>query len=404
MTSAAPSQSPSSAILAINSGASSVKFALFGAVGDGKLRWSGEVDRIGQAGGRLCIVDSQGKTLLDDARPVKTHEDALGLVLEAIEHRASSVEVAAAGHRIVHGGEEGDRPQLITPTVEVRLRKLTPLAPLHQPHNLAGVAAIRRMRPDLTQVACFDTAFHHTLPRLATLVPLPRALRDEGLRRYGFHGLSYEYVTETLRADGVDLESERIIVAHLGDGASMCAIKGGRSVETTMGFSTMSGLPMASRCGDLDPGAILYLLLEKGLAADRVQDLLYRRSGLFGLSGFSGDMRQLLAHPDHPGATEAVDFFCYQARKHLAALTATLGGLDRLVFTGGVGAHAPVVREKICDGLGYLGVALDPARNLGGERLISDQSSGVPIEAFLTDEQAVIARQVRQVLQFQWES
>jgi acetate kinase len=203
-------------------------------------------------------------------------------------------------------------------------------------------------------------------------------------------------VTETLRADGVDLERERIIVAHLGDGASMCALKGGRSIETTMGFSTLAGLPMATRCGDLDPGAVLYLLLEKGITPDQVQQLLYRQCGWLGVSGFSGDMQELLDHPDHPGAVEAVDFFCYQARKHLAGLTAVLGGLDRLVFTGGVGAHAPAVREKICSGLDYLGISLDLARNLRGERLLSSGGGRVLVGAFATDEQSVIARQVRQ--------
>jgi acetate kinase len=390
------SRSADTAILAINAGASSVKFALFDASGSGSRHWSGEIDRIGQAGGRLRIVDPRGRTVLDEARRVENHEEALVLVLKMVEQRASSVRVVAAGHRIVHGGEEGDRPLLITPAVEARLHKLTPLAPLHQPHNLAGVAALRSARPDLPQVACFDTAFHHSLPRLATLTTLPRALRQEGVRRYGFHGLSYEYVTETLRADGVDLERERIIVAHLGDGASMCALKGGRSIETTMGFSTLAGLPMATRCGDLDPGAVLYLLLEKGITPDQVQQLLYRQCGWLGVSGFSGDMQELLDHPDHPGAVEAVDFFCYQARKHLAGLTAVLGGLDRLVFTGGVGAHAPAVREKICSGLDYLGISLDLARNLRGERLLSSGGGRVLVGAFATDEQSVIARQVRQ--------
>jgi acetate kinase len=390
------SRSADTAILAINAGASSVKFALFDASGSGSRHWSGEIDRIGQAGGRLRTVDPRGRTVLDEARRVANHEEALVLVLKMVEQRASSVRVVAAGHRIVHGGEEGDRPLLITPAVEARLHKLTPLVPLHQPHNLAGVAALRSARPDLPQVACFDTAFHHSLPRLATLTTLPRALRLEGVRRYGFHGLSYEYVTETLRADGVDLERERIIVAHLGDGASMCALKGGRSIETTMGFSTLAGLPMATRCGDLDPGAVLYLLLERGITPDQVQQLLYRQCGWLGVSGFSGDMQELLDHPDHPGAVEAVDFFCYQARKHLAGLTAVLGGLDRLVFTGGVGAHAPAVREKICSGLDYLGISLDPARNLRGERLVSSGGGRVLVGAFATDEQSVIARHVRQ--------
>ena len=389
------------AILAINCGASSVKFGLYSAAGLGERHWYGEVERVGRADGRIWMVDPRGRSILDEPQEVPSHEEALNRVLDVIEHRAAPVRLAAAGHRVVHGGEAGDGPLLITPAVEARLRALTPLAPLHQPHNLAGIDALRRARPQLPQIACFDTAFHHALPRLATITGLPRDFRAEGVRRYGFHGLSFEYVTGVLRAEGVDLERERIVVAHLGDGACLCALKAGRSVDTSMGFSTLAGLPMATRSGDLDPGAVLYLLSEKRLSPDQVQQMLYHQCGWLGLSGLSGDMQELLAHPDHPGAAEAVDFFCYQARKHLAGLTAVLGGLDRLVFTGGVGANAPVIRAKICAGLDYLGIALDLGRNMQGDRRISEESAKVAIEAFPTDEGMAIARHVRGVLEHQ---
>jgi acetate kinase len=232
------------------------------------------------------------------------------------------------------------------------------------------------------------------------LTGLPHALADEGILRYGFHGLSYEYVmTELKRRNGPDVANDRTVVAHLGNGASMAAIRDGRSVETTMGFSTLGGLPMGTRAGDLDPGIVLYLLMEKGMTAEQVQHLLYQRSGLLGLSGLSRNMQELLARADaEPTAAEAVDFFCYQARKHLAALTASLGGLDRLVFTGGIGANAPAIRAKICEGLAYLGIAIEERRNAGGDRTISADQSAVLVEAFPTDEELMIARHVRHVL------
>jgi acetate kinase len=271
---------------------------------------------------------------------------------------------------------------------------------LHLPHNLAGIAAVRQARPDLPQVACFDTAFHHGVPRLAQLTGLPRAFADEGIHRYGFHGLSYEHVmAELQRRHGPAVAKERIVIAHLGNGASMAAIGDGRSVETTMGFSTLGGLPMGTRSGDLDPGIVLYLLMEKGMTAQQMQRLLYEQSGLLGLSGLSRNMQELLSRAGaEPAAAEAVDFFCYQARKHLAALTATIGGLDRLVFTGGIGANAPAIRSKICDGLAYLGVEVDERRNAGGERAISADKTPVLVEAFPTDEELMIARHVRHVV------
>ena len=385
------------AVLVINSGSSSVKFALFA---DEPLQrlWSGSVGRIGLADGRLHALDGRGSTVLDETRRIDDHDVALALLLETIAAHPDRIPLVAVGHRVVHGGADCDCPVVVTPAIEARLRRLNPLAPLHQTHNLAGIAAVRTARPGLPQVACFDTAFHHNLPRLATLTALPRELHRRGLRRYGYHGLSYEYVVGALREDGVDVDRERIVVAHLGNGASMCAVNAGCSVETTMGFSTLAGLPMGTRCGDLDPGIVLYLLAEWGMTAVGIQHLLYEESGLLGLSGSSRNMQDLLARADDPAAAEAIEFFCYQARAHLAALTATLGGLDRVVFTGGIGANAPVVREKICDGLGYLGISIDPVRNAMGARVVSDETRPVVVEARATDEELMIARHTRQIL------
>ena len=387
-----------SAIIVINCGSSSVKFALFAAAQSLSRLRSGSVDRIGLANGHFHIADADGVTITNKTGFFSNHATALGQVLEAVERDASTPRLMAVGHRVVHGGAECDCPVVITRALEARLRKFIPLAPLHQPHNLAGITAIRNVRPDIPQVACFDTAFHHALPRFAILTGLPREFCDQGIRRYGFHGLSYEYVVDALHGYGVDLDAERIIIAHLGNGASMCAVRGGRSVETTMGFSTLAGLPMGTRCGDLDPGIVLYLLTEKGMTVERVQHLLYEESGLLGVSGFSRNMQDLLARAAEPAAAEAVELFCYQACRHLAALTATLGGLDRLVFTAGIGANAPVIRAKICSNLGYLGIELDAGRNTSGNRIISADGSRVTVEAFPTDEELMIARHVRRLL------
>lgn len=397
MTEAALSHDPS-ALLVINSGSSSVKFAIFSAAEYPVRVASGAVERIGLPGARLRILDSDGATIVEKPEEIPDHRTAVSVILDAIEERAFEVSLVAAGHRVVHGGPDCDCPAVVTEPLEARLRRLEPLAPLHQPHNLDGIAAVRAARPGLLQVACFDTAFHHGLPRLATLTALPREFFDEGIRRYGFHGLSFEYVVDSLRAAGVNVERERIVVAHLGNGASMCAVGGGRSIETTMGFSPLAGLPMGTRCGDLDPGVLLYLLGERNMSVERVRRLLYEESGLLGVSGLSRNMRDLLAQPAKSAATEAVELFSYQARRHLAALTASLGGLDRLVFTGGIGANAPQIREKICSGLGYLGVVLDLERNAAGVRRISADGDGVMIDAFPTDEEFIIARHVHRLL------
>ncbi len=313
-------------ILVINSGSSSLKFAIF-ANEDGLARlFSGAVERIGIGQSRFHVADGNGAAALDATETIADHNAALACVLAALERGLKAPRVCAVGHRVVHGGEDCDCPLQVTEALEQRLRALIPLAPLHLPHNLAGIRAVRDARPDLPQVACFDTAFHHALPRLAQLIALSRQLSASGIRRYGFHGLSYEYVVDHLRHNGVDLGAERIVIAHLGNGASMCAVREGRSLETTMGFSTIAGLMMGTRCGDIDPGVVLYLLKERGLSTEEVETLLYQRSGLLGVSGLSSDMAELLAREDDPAAREAVDLFCYRARHHLAALTAVLGG------------------------------------------------------------------------------
>ncbi|GBE42681.1 acetate kinase [bacterium BMS3Bbin10] len=386
-----------SAILVINCGSSSVKFALFAGEGDAQRRLvSGALERLGLPEARFRARDEDRNILIDETHDIPNHVSALDLLLSRVETLGPHYQIQAVGHRVVHGGDDCDCPLPVTPALEARLRKLIPLAPLHLPHNLAGIMAVRVRRPDLLQVACFDTAFHKGLPRLARLTGLPRRFEKEGIRRYGFHGLSYEYVMgELRRRHGSAVAGERIIVAHLGNGASMAAIEGGRSVDTSMGFSTLGGLLMGTRSGDLDPGIVLHLLMEKGMTAEQVMHLLYEQSGLLGISGLSRNMKELLAQSDMvAAAAEAVDFFCYQARKHLAALTASLGGLDRLVFTGGIGANASEIRTGICEGLGYLGIVLDGTRNAAGKQTISGSGSEVVVEAFPTDEEQVIARGV----------
>jgi acetate kinase len=363
---------PNSVILVINSGSSSIKFALFAAEGLSRL-WAGAINRIGLTKSQFHATDRTGTKIFDKITNVPDHTIALKLLLDAVDRQSSGTRLLAVGHRVVHGGQRCDCPVLVTRALEVRLRKLNPLAPLHQPHNLAGIAAVRRARRNIPQVACFDTAFHHRLPNLARLTALPRELYNQGIRRYGFHGLSYEYIVDELRRNEIDVRKELVILAHLGNGASMCALKDGASIETTMGFSTLSGLPMGSRCGDLDPGVLLYLL---------------------GLSELSSNMEDLLKQLSKPSVAEAVEFYCYQARRQLAALTASLGGVDRLVFTGGIGANAPFIRKQICNGLKYLGIEIDQERNAEGARLISSDTGRVAIEAFATDEEMMIARHV----------
>lgn len=382
------------AILVVNAGSSSLKFALFAQGSEPVRLWSGAAERIGLADSRIQAFDRSGNEVLMHSGRVANHEVALGLVMREIENHPSGASLAAVGHRVVHGGQKCDCSAIVTGELEAELRRLIPLAPLHQPHNLAGISAVRAQRPALPQVACFDTAFHHSTHRLAKLTSLPRQYFEQGVQRYAFHGLSYEFIVDSLRCDGVDVDAERIIVAHLGNGASMCALSGGRSLDTTMGFSTLAGLPMGTRCGDIDPGILLYLMSELDMTASDIEHLLYEECGLLGLSGISRNMRDLLDRPDDTNAVEAIEAYCYQVRRHIGALTSVLGGIDRLVFTAGIGANAAQVRGKICEGLGYLGITLDKEKNAGGARTISATGSDVIVQAFPTDEEMTIARHV----------
>lgn len=382
-------------LLVINSGSSTIKFALFDAGAEQAKLFGGVLDRIGDSRSRFVVKTATGDIVADQQIKVDDHDIAFGVLADYAKTLAADRPIVAVGHRVAHGGADCDCPVLVTDEIEERLEQLVPLAPLHMPHNLAGISAMRKDYPKLPQVACFDTAFHRSLPRLAKLTGLPRQFQAAGIERYGFHGLSYESAVAALQKSGVVVERERIIIAHLGNGASMCALKNGRSLETTMGFSPLTGLLMGTRCGDLDPGAVLHLQTAMGMSPEAVQNLLYEQSGLLGISGISNDMRDLIAQPESAPAREAIELFCYRAKQHLGALTAVLGGLDRLVFTGGIGQNAPEIRERICDGLNHFGLALDVEANGAGLGLISRQGAAVIIQTIASDEESMIARHVQ---------
>ena len=382
-------------VLTLNAGSSSVKFALYPAGRpEGVPRLSGIADGLG-SGARLRVQGAGGAALADGPLPgaggaPANHDDALRATLDLLGEHAPDARVAAVGHRIVHGGVEFDHPVAIDDAVLARLAALEPLAPLHQPHNLAGVRAARHAFAGVPQVACFDTAFHRAQPELNQRFALPRALHEEGVRRYGFHGLSYESLCAQLAARG--LLAGRVVAAHLGHGASICAIRDGRSVATTMSFSPLDGLPMGTRCGRLDAAVVLHLLQQRAMAPERIARLLYRESGLLGLSGLTGEMRELAASQE-PAAREAIDYYVEHACRELAAMVAALDGIDRLVFTGGIGQNAAAIRARIVHRLGWMGLALEPAANDRGAELVSAPGSAAAILVLATDEEAVIARQ-----------
>ena len=381
-------------LLVLNAGSSSIKFSVF-EVGERAaaptLRVRGEVDGLG-ARPRFVAKDEAGARLADDGLAAgATHDDALGTMLAWIEARLADAELIAAGHRVVHGGVRHASPVRITAEVMQELEALVPLAPLHQPHNLEAIKALAKRRPALSQVACFDTAFHATQPAVAQAFALPRALGEAGIKRYGFHGLSYEYIASVLPEHLGDGADGRVVVAHLGAGASMCAMRGRRSVATTMGFTALEGLPMGTRTGSIDPGVILYLLTERGMSAGEVTDLLYKKSGLLGLSGVSSDVRELLAS-DSPHAAWALDVFVYRVGRELGSLAAALGGLDALVFTAGIGEHAAPIRARVCRDASWLGVELDDEANQRGGPRISVHGSRATTWVIPTDEELMIAR------------
>jgi acetate kinase len=346
------------------------------------------------------VHDPDGQSLADRAWPGARPDFSalLTTVLEWIDEHLGCDQLIAVGHRVVHGGSRYDRPELVTPALLDALDALAPLAPLHQPHNIAPIRAIAAARPHLPQVACFDTAFHHGMPYVATRFALPLDIEAMGVRRYGFHGLSYDYIARRLRGLAPKLASGRVIAAHLGNGASLCALDNGRGIDTTMGFTALDGLMMGTRCGNLDPGVILYLEQARGLSPSEIEDLLYRKSGLLGVSGGIGsDMRTLLDSPD-PRAAAAIELFVFRIAREIGALTASLGGLDGIVFTAGIGEHAPRIRAAIAARLGWLGAVLAEAANNRGAAVISMPESAIELRVIPTDEEDMIARQSLEVL------
>ncbi|MDQ2106072.1 acetate/propionate family kinase [Azospirillum isscasi] len=390
------------AILVINAGSSSLKFSVFRETGAGAVQAAinGQISGIGTEP-RFEAKDAAKRPLAERAWTAGEPSDRtalLAFLLGWIEERLEGAKLLAAGHRVVHGGTRHAAPVLLTPAVMEELEGFIPLAPLHQPHNLAAIRALAEAHPELPQVACFDTAFHRGQPWQAQMFAIPRELTDEGVRRYGFHGLSYEYIARRLPELAPDLADGRVVVAHLGSGASMCAIHAGRSVDSTMGFTALDGLPMGTRCGNIDPGVLIYLMRQKGMGADAIEKLLYNKSGLLGVSGVSNDMRALLDSAD-PHAQEAVELFCFRIAKETGALAASMGGIDALVFTAGIGERSAPVRARVGDKLAWLGVVLDPAANEANGPLISAPDSRIPVYVIPTDEEQMIALHTRKALE-----
>ena len=386
-------------ILVINAGSSSIKFSVFADTSDGRLAATvhAAVSGIGTAP-RLTASDAAGTPLADTAVASDGHEAAFSAFHAwATGHFGGTAGYSGIGHRVVHGGTEYSQPVLIDDEVIAALEALVPLAPLHQPHHIAAIRAVAVTAPDVPQVACFDTAFHRTQPWLARAFALPRELSAKGIVRYGFHGLSYEYIASVLPQIAPEIAAGKVIIAHLGNGASLCAIENGRSVATTMSFTPVDGLVMGTRTGALDPGVILYLLQHEGMPAEAVATLIYEQSGLLGVSGLTSDMRELLAS-DLPAAREAVDLFTYRIGRELGSLAAALGGLDAIVFTGGIGEHAAQIRARVCRDAAWLGVRIDEADNAAGGPRLSPAGALVPAWVVPTDENLMIARHTCRVL------
>ena len=385
-------------ILTINAGSSSLKAAFYDTDGGERRIHAVQAERIGQRGGRIRIEDRDGAKLLDRPQDLDDHASALRAFLEWRLGQGLATAPQAIGHRIVHGGSAFRAPHLVTSEVLAELHRLAPIDPDHLPQALAVIAVTTELYPGTPQVACFDTAFHRSMPRVAQLYALPANLAEAGIIRYGFHGLSCEYIVDALGAIDREAANGRVIVAHLGNGASMTAIQGGASVDTTMGFTPTGGLVMGTRSGDLDPGVLLHLLHD-GMTPTALDHLVHHEAGMLGVSGASGDMRDLLdQEPTDPRAADAVALFCYVARKSLGGLVAVLGGLDTLVFTAGIGEHAAQVRERICAGLECFGVELDPARNARHAPIISRDGSRAVVRVMTTDEDRMIARHVARLI------
>lgn len=381
-------------MLTINAGSSSIKFALFEIepkAGPCLLN-HGEIEGIGTA--PHFLARDQGGTVLAERRwtdAAITHETVFAELLRWIDGHLGEARLVAAGHRVVHGGRRLVAPAQVTAAVLAELDSLVPLAPLHQPHSLSAIRAVATLRPELVQVACFDTAFHRTNAAVVRRIALPRELTDQGIERYGFHGLSYEYIASRLPETAPGLAGGKVVVAHLGNGASLCALAAGQSVDTTMGFTALDGLVMGTRCGALDPGVVLYLLQARGMTASAVEHLLYAQSGLLGVSGVSSDMRALIeSHGPH--AREAIELFAFRIAREAGAMAMTLGGLDGVVFTAGIGEHVAPVRRQVCERLAWLGIAIDDAANDRGDPCISRSDSRVAVWVIPTNEELMIAR------------
>ncbi len=380
-------------ILTLNAGTSSVKFAAFAHEAAGlEVLASGQIEGLGAKATFLAETASGAKSAyaFDESRGRVNHRAAMAAIMSWLGQAALARDVVAVGHRIVHGGPDFVEPVAIDEAVLEKLRRYIPLAPLHAPHNLAGIEAALEVFPKAREVACFDTGFHRSHPFVADTFALPRSYYDEGVRRYGFHGLSYEFIARRLRAIAPALAAGRVIVAHLGNGASMCAMRNGRTVSSTMGFTPLDGLPMGTRCGQIDPGVIFYLMTEKGMDVSAVSELLYKRSGLKGMSGLSHDMR-ILEASDSPAARDAIAYFVARIRHEIGALAAALDGVDAIVFTAGIGEHAWRVREAALTGMEWLGVRLDPEANRANAQIVTVAGSPTVVYVLPTDEERMIA-------------
>jgi acetate kinase len=385
--------SPEPLIGVINAGSSSLKFSIY----EGERRvFAGQVDGIG-VHPSASATGPNGEVIAPPdlgTRLPAVPSELLPAILRWARDRLGDRRLAALGHRVVHGGLRHSRPACVTPELLAELEKLVPLAPLHEPHNLAPIKMAMTLNPELPQVACFDTAFHRTAPEVEQAFALPYSFYEEGIRRYGFHGLSYEYIASVLPERAPEIAGGRVVVAHLGNGCSACALRNRISIATTMGFTALDGLPMGTRCGELDAGVVLHLIQQERMSAEELVDLLYRRSGMLGLSGISSDFRELLAS-DNPRARFAIDVFCYRVAGHIASLAAALGGLDGIVFTAGVGENAAPVRSVICRACAWLGLELDEAANREHQQRITTANSRVAAYVIKTDENLMIARHAR---------
>jgi acetate kinase len=390
---------PSPRVLAINGGSSSIKFALFELGAVPRRILGGGIERLGTAAATMRVTGATPEDTVSRPLAATGHLVAEGALMDWVDKQIGRGALSAVGHRVVQGGPKYYEPQRITAEMVAELRRLGPFDPEHLPAELELTEAFHHRFPDIPQVACFDTAFHHDLPQVARLLPIPRRYEAQGVRRYGFHGLSFEYLMEELaRLDETAAARGRVVLAHLGNGASLAAVRDGRPVDTSMGFTPSSGVPMSTRSGDLDPGLLGYLARTEGFDAQRFTEMVNFQSGLLGVSETSSDMRDLLDLEDRDvRAAEAIALFCYQVKKWIGAFAAAMGGLDTLVFAGGIGEHAPSVRARICDGLEFLGIALAPERNLANEGVISAAASKI-VRVIRTDEERMIAKTVGRVL------